>query len=280
MTFAEILRRRARVDLSTYDEWKEFQEVGLNRAESISDYAFRMFENTDIDDLESLIWDMAKAALPRKEFESLSREDFYDLAVETKRGGLDELLMEIRTPMEWAYENALMPNRGDLELAFDRALDWFGRNFYVKSYWNVITVHEPIRGKKEWWPEGELPQITDGTIIGQFLHEIRIEHQSRGEGSFLVFTFGQAPVVKLLLNRLGPDDLDVYEHELSHDILNAEVDFVYAFFRELNKEMGSIEIENRVDFRASWSTMLKETDWTEGVKDQILEFLYQRRKKD
>lgn len=263
-----------RVNLVEEKGWKPY-DPGGDISEWASDNAYEELRSMSASDLADLLDNIVTKAPqarkrwgPREELEHESLEAVAE-AVKAAEPELDTVRQIILDTLTWAWEEAYMPDDGDIEGAMDDAAESLLDDFSIVSavsagsadLWDAFMEEESgpkIPETKRWGP-----RLDDEAVLRDLLSRVRYERKPKHYDRYLVFTWKGSSVIEALerfaiARKLGgrKGAKDALE-----DLLGSFAnEYLAAFWKALSRRMEHVDVGNRADFWKHWRGMLADPD--------------------
>lgn len=267
---------KKRVNIVELPGWKPYDSGG-NIMNWASDNAYEEFRHTSKGDLLELVSDMFGRAKPGPlewspiRFE-ITEED-YDLIWEELQPGtttkLESTKLAIIDALQWMWEEAYMPDDGDIELAIERTAETM-----LDTHGIDTSLWEPLLEIEGW---------DEAIILQTLMARVSYERQQNYYDRFVVFDFGEVGAVEKLLKIVYADPEELSEKEtvrqLKVEFEALADDYMDLFFAKLGKVMSQTDAPNRTDFKKHWKAVLGDKELMKTVGKEIREFILEARAK-
>jgi hypothetical protein len=245
--------RPIEINIVEEKEWK--WDSGGKIMDWASDNAWQDWRNLSARDCEPLVADVAEAGLTKKERARLKPEDFERICERMKEEPdlLESLHLAILDASQWMWEEAYIPDDGEIREAMELAEDDFTEDLEWRDVWKLVVGERPLpfKGPLEWRPKTF--RWTEHQAIREFLKAVSYRRKPGHYDRYLVFEFGTtAPVLGLLeaiekkkaLLRRQIDDMESERGGLD-DEDDARRDFLDDAIEELKDESEELDHEVR-----------------------------------
>jgi hypothetical protein len=172
---------------------------------------------------------------------------------------LESVDFVIRDTIQYMYEDAMIPDDGDIQHAIREAKDKF--------------IEDPDLDYEIWDPLLEKGRHEQDIMI-QLMNEIHYNRAPRAYDRYIAFDFINAGVVKDLLAAWPKKDRGWVKDSLkSNEFRALRNNFVGEFFEQLEKDMKGSDPDNRTNWKLHWGGMIVDEDRMEPARKEIREFL-------
>lgn len=173
-------------------------------------------------------------------------------------GRLEGVEYMVRDAIYYMYEDAMMPDDGDI-------------------IWALTETRDELTGKPDldeiWEPLIEKAH-TEKRIMHNLLNSIDYSRQQTHYDRYLSFNFMTSPEVVYLIHKYPPEDQGWVKDALQFQYFPALRErFLNHFFRKLSKYMDGTDPENRADWNKHWKAMLRDEDRVKEVRKEIRKYL-------
>lgn len=267
-----VIRKPKIINLVENPTWEEkWDPAEMTWWDQVTDE----FAAMSIDELASLVMNLARAVLTRKEYDDFDGEDAEAVARKVKDGGCENIEMAIEGTMSDAYEEAAIPSDSDIEEALinvrqyliDRPLD---------DHWELIAYREPTRSVKDWSP-GRIEALTFLRVKMDLADHVQYHRKPGHYDRYLRMSFGKSPLVQKLIEAfqgLPEESRSAYLHALAGELSEIEAGCEDELFAVLTSIMQNADIQNRVYFYRHWRETLEHLDERKkGIRKELLEYL-------
>ena len=271
----EIFKIR-KVNIVKDPRWKSRWDADSGKLDWVDEAAWNDFSAMSKGDLAEKIMEMAEVGIPWQKYLKFSEEDAE--AIADRIQDYESVHMAISDTFYHMYEEAAIPGSADINGALYDAQPNF-REKDLGEHWDLVASEKgpPERSVKNWQPGGE-KFFSFRNVLIQLGAQIRYDERvTGGYDRYLLFTFGEAEAVKILvraISSLPPDQAEENLHNLRVELDEFKSDFVDDFFKYLVRSMEEADMSNRADWRKAWKdTLLNLKEWHPGVKKEILEYM-------
>lgn len=257
-----------KINLVEQEGWKKY-DTASGALDWVSDSGWEDFKHMDIRTLEGLIGDIAEVPPKGKKKSKLNfnSDELRYLAEQLKDQSdqLEETRRIITDAATDMYEVAAIPNDGDVEWAMENATkDLIGYAKFQENIWDEILTESVRKGPMEWSPRKKY-KVED--ILKQLSERITLEHKKGTWERYVLFDFWEAPIVQNLFSRHRGSP-EAYE-ELKREFKQLSDGYVADLFKHLDKNMQTVDMNNRADWTSSWKSILTHGEAWDAQKELV-----------
>lgn len=165
----------------------------------------------------------------------------------------------IRDTIQYMYEDAMMPDDDDIQLAMREVRD--------------ELIENPDLDYELWDPLLEKGK-SQKSIMVQLTNEIAYSRAQQHYDRYIVFDFMNSGIVKNLLEEWPVEDRGWVEDSLQFNEFKAlRNNFMGEFFGELEKRMKDSDPDYRTEWKKHWQEMLRQEDRVKAARKDIWKYL-------
>lgn len=265
-----------KVNLVEEDGWSRW-DPGGELPNWASDNAYSEYSVVGENDCKDLINDLMAASFPKAQWRKIGDEELERICSQLKEDwqeGLELTHNAIIDAMTWAWEEAYTPSDDDVKDVISKMADGFEVDEFDLSgaHWQRVIGRQPRPGVKEWIPGAK--KWSYASAFKSLLQKVGYERKPGWYDRHLVFDFGDAEIVGDVLEAARKEGAEEEAEEaLANEFEKLQNEYLWEFFRKLDREMDDADPGNRVDFRKFWKVMLSDKQAMKAVGKEIKEFL-------
>lgn len=173
-------------------------------------------------------------------------------------GQLEGVEHMIRDAIQYMYEDATMPDDGDINWALVETRDEFVEKPDLDEIW------EPLIDRTH----------TEKRIMHNVLNSINYSRQQTHYDRYVSFDFMTSPEVVYLIHKYPEEDRGWVKDSLQFQYFKTLRErFLERFFRKLSKYMDGTDPQNRADWNKHWKAILRDEDRVKEVRKEIRKYL-------
>lgn len=271
-----------RINIVEEDGWKPWdyaQTDGVSQWSS--DNAWDDWKNMDEATCKGYIVDLLQASMTKREQKRITEEDLERICkdLEEDWDNLESTSRAIIDAHTWAWEVAYTPDDRDIEKSVEATLKHWDWDRSLPDFWQLVLQDEPPEGPREWSPRG---RWTVQSLFKEFVKRVSYERKEGHYDRFLVFDWGNAEPVQLLLEALRRRPNEGSKADVEAWLREMADSYVATFFKILEDRMSSSnrDINCYFDLDPHWKAMLRDKSTMKAVRDEIVEFLAQPKKEE
>jgi len=183
-------------------------------------------------------------------------------------GKLEGVSAIIRDTIHYMYEEALMPNDGDIKYAIEET-----QNKFVNDPELDYEIWDPLIDLKvERWKDSSA-RVERGIML-DLMNQIHFTREEGHYDRYIEFGFMDTQSVKDVIYAWPIGDREWVRDALRfQEFKNLKNQFMGDFFEKLKKDMRESDPENRRDWRGQWKAMLKDEPRMQAARREIWEYL-------
>lgn len=263
-------RRPYKVDLTKDSRWEKFGPLGQEaRIQAVEDDIFPgyMLLGQLMEDVLGDLYDPSQKKRGPKDWVPGSRDkkrpytndDIVLIREHLANAPLEEYERLIRDAVHFSVEEAVLPQRGDFEWAFDQA-----KEFTVEKESVDSALWDPLLDRPRW--------NSDGKILESLTMKMKL-----GKDYVITFDASNALAVKALEKAVYADPENLSEREMEEGLgyeFKSVLDTVVGhFWRILEHDVDGFDVSNRMDFKKWWKEVMGDEVAVGAAKEELDSFL-------